>query len=131
MHWGCGWCFAIVQTRAHGPGWPGGTTRAGRLFWESLHLFDARTTGSPHEVLEACVRHLEYAPNGGRFRPAVTAFASADPEEKGIRLWNTQLIRYAGYRAADGSVLGDPGTGRVHGAGDGDGLAASARPLHL
>jgi nitric-oxide synthase len=39
----------------------------------------------------------------------VTVFAAAEPEEKGIRIWNTQLIRYAGYRAADGSILGDPG----------------------
>jgi nitric-oxide synthase len=54
------------------------------------------------------VRHLEYASNGGRIRPAITVFAPTDPEEKGIRLWNTQLIRYAGYRATDGSVLGDP-----------------------
>lgn len=88
--------------------WRNNARCIGRLFWESLHLLDARTAGSPDEVFEACVRHLEYASNGGRIRPAVTVFAPADPGEKGIRLWNTQLIRYAGYRAADGGVLGDP-----------------------
>lgn len=88
--------------------WRNNARCIGRLFWESLHLFDERAAGSPDEVFEACVRHLEYASNGGRIRPAVTVFASADPGEKGIRLWNTQLIRYAGYRASDGSVLGDP-----------------------
>ena len=89
--------------------WRNNARCIGRLFWEGLHLFDARTAGSPEEVFEACVRHLEFATNGGRIRTAVTVFAEAEPEEKGIRIWNTQLIRYAGYRAADGSVLGDPG----------------------
>lgn len=88
--------------------WRNNARCIGRLFWESLHLFDARTVDSPEEVFEACVRHLEYASNGGRIRPAVTVFASAGPEERGIRIWNTQLIRYAGYRAADGTILGDP-----------------------
>jgi nitric-oxide synthase len=88
--------------------WRNNARCIGRLFWESLHLFDERSAGSPNEVFEACVRHLEYASNGGRIRSAVTVFASADPGEIGIRLWNTQLIRYAGYCAADGSVLGDP-----------------------
>lgn len=88
--------------------WRNNARCIGRLFWESLHLFDERAASNPEEVFEACVRHLEYTSNGGRIRPAVTVFAAADLEEKGIRLWNTQLIRYAGYRAADGSVLGDP-----------------------
>jgi nitric-oxide synthase len=89
--------------------WRNNARCIGRLFWEDLHLFDARTASSPEEVFEACVRHLEFATNGGRIRTAVTVFAATEPEEKGIRIWNTQLIRYAGYRATDGSVLGDPG----------------------
>jgi nitric-oxide synthase len=88
--------------------WRNNARCIGRLFWETLHVFDARTAASPGEVFEACVRHLEYASNGGRIRPVVSVFASAAPEEKGIRIWNSQLIRYAGYRAADGSILGDP-----------------------
>jgi nitric oxide synthase oxygenase domain/subunit len=88
--------------------WRNNARCIGRLFWESLCLFDARTAGSPEEVFEACVRHLQYATNGGRIRTAVTVFAEAEPEEKGIRIWNTQLIRYAGYRAADGTIRGDP-----------------------
>jgi nitric oxide synthase oxygenase domain/subunit len=57
--------------------WRNNARCIGRLFWESLHLFDARAAGSPDEVFEACVKHLEYATNGGRIRPAVTVFASA------------------------------------------------------
>ena len=88
--------------------WRNNARCIGRLFWEGLHLFDARTARSPEEVFEACVMHLDYATNGGRIRTVVTVFAEADHEEKGIRIWNSQFIRYAGYRAADGSVLGDP-----------------------
>lgn len=25
-----------------------------------------------------------------------------------IRIWNSQLIRYAGYKIADGTIIGDP-----------------------
>lgn len=88
--------------------WRNNARCIGRLFWDKLHLFDARTADTPAEVFEACVRHLDFATNTGRIRPAITVFASAEPGEKGIRIWNSQLIRYAGYRAADGTVLGDP-----------------------
>ena len=27
---------------------------------------------------------------------------------KDLRIWNSQLIRYAGYEQPDGSVIGDP-----------------------
>lgn len=30
------------------------------------------------------------------------------PGRGDFRIWNSQLIRYAGYRQPDGSVLGDP-----------------------
>ena len=38
----------------------------------------------------------------------ITIFAPADSHGQGIRIWNEQLIRYAGYRQADGAVVGDP-----------------------
>ena len=38
----------------------------------------------------------------------ITVFAQADDSGNGPRIWNDQLIRYAGYRREDGSVLGDP-----------------------
>ncbi len=30
------------------------------------------------------------------------------PGQPGIRIWNPQLIRYAGYQQPDGTILGDP-----------------------
>jgi nitric-oxide synthase, bacterial len=80
----------------------------GRLFWNSLEVLDARSATSPDEIFEACVRHLRFATNGGRIRSTITLFKPAPDGERGIRIWNHQLLRYAGYRSADGSSLGDP-----------------------
>jgi len=80
----------------------------GRLFWNTLELLDARAASSAGEVFEACVQHLRHSTNGGKIRSTVTLFAPAEGDERGIRIWNRQLIRYAGYRAADGTTRGDP-----------------------
>ena len=38
----------------------------------------------------------------------MSIFAPQVPHRPGIRIWNPQIIRYAGYRQPDGSVVGDP-----------------------
>jgi nitric-oxide synthase len=38
----------------------------------------------------------------------ITIFAPQQPGQRGIHIWNTQLIRYAGYLQDNGSILGDP-----------------------
>jgi nitric oxide synthase oxygenase domain/subunit len=38
----------------------------------------------------------------------ISIFAPQDAHQPGIRIWNAQLMRYAGYRLPDGSVPGDP-----------------------
>ena len=88
--------------------WRNNARCIGRLFWQSLELLDARAAESAGEVFEACVAHLQFSTNRGRLRSAVTVFRPADADGRGIRIWNRQLIRYAGYRLADGGVLGDP-----------------------
>jgi len=88
--------------------WRNNARCIGRLWWQSLELLDARAADSPAEVFEACIKHLQFATNGGRLCSAVTVFRAADAAGHGIRIWNRQLIRYAGYRNADGTVLGDP-----------------------
>lgn len=42
------------------------------------------------------------------FRSAITIFAQRTDGRHDFRVWNPQLISYAGYRNADGSVIGDP-----------------------
>ena len=68
----------------------------------------APTLTTEEEIFESCVEHLHEGYNGGKIRPMITIFRAAGPGCAGIRFWNSQLIRYAGYRNADGSVTGDP-----------------------
>jgi len=93
--------FARVAWRNH-------SRCIGRLFWETLELSDARGAQSHRDVFDACVEHLQLSTNDGRIRPWITVFPEADTVGRGIRIHNTQLIRYAGYPMAGQGVLGDP-----------------------
>src|SRR6266487_551531 len=64
-------------------------------------------TAAPDIAAES-IAHLHEATNGGRIRPVITVFAPDAPGAPGPRILNSQLVRYAGYEAADGSVIGDP-----------------------
>lgn len=41
-------------------------------------------------------------------RSAITVFPKRTDGEHDFRVWNGQLIKYAGYQMEDGSVIGDP-----------------------
>jgi nitric-oxide synthase len=88
--------------------WRNSVRCVGRSYWPTLEVVDARDLRAPEEIFEALVDHLVYSTNNGRIRPRITVFAPRAPGRPDIRLWNDQLIRYAGYRQADGSILGDP-----------------------
>ena len=48
-------------------------------------------------------------PGTRRLRPVISVFAPPAPgTAPAVRLWNDQLIRYAGYRHDDGRTVGDP-----------------------
>lgn len=89
-------------------GWRNNTRCIGRLFWRGLTVRDLRHLRTEDEIFEALVDHLREATNGGKLRPMITVFAPRQPDEPGIRIWNNQLIRYAGYRQTSGTVIGDP-----------------------
>ena len=38
----------------------------------------------------------------------ITIFAPEHSDQRPVRIWNRQLINYAGHRRSDGSILGDP-----------------------
>ncbi|GLW08664.1 nitric oxide synthase oxygenase [Microtetraspora sp. NBRC 13810] len=80
----------------------------GRLYWKSLRVRDRRRVNTPEGVAVEAVEHLRGAATQGKIRPTITVFAPDRPGEPGPRIWNEQLIRYAGYREPDGSVVGDP-----------------------
>ncbi|MEU5260400.1 nitric oxide synthase oxygenase [Amycolatopsis sp. NPDC021455] len=88
--------------------WRNSARCIGRLYWRSLRIRDRRRVTEPAAIAGECVAHLRQATRGGRIRPTVTVFAPGTPDAPGPRIHNEQLIRYAGYRLEDGSVLGDP-----------------------
>jgi nitric-oxide synthase, bacterial len=87
--------------------WRNSVQCIGRIFWESLTVRDLRHLSTAAEVFMALVEHIQLATNGGSIRPTITIFAP-DRGSQGIRILNPLLIRYAGYRQPDGSVIGDP-----------------------
>lgn len=81
----------------------------GKGAWRGLDLRDCRDAVTADQVFEACVEHLRIATGNGRIRAVITVLPSAE-NGSGIRIWNSQLVRYAGYRHRGGSVTGDPDT---------------------
>ncbi|WP_128377278.1 nitric oxide synthase oxygenase [Streptomyces cavernae] len=88
--------------------WRNSSRCIGRLYWHSLRVLDLRDATAPEEIHQHLITHLREGTNGGRIRPTISVFAPDAPGRPGPRVWNDQLIRYAGYRQSDGSVVGDP-----------------------
>ncbi len=82
--------------------WRNSNKCIGRLFWETMQVIDKRDLQSMEEIVEALFEHISFATNGGKIRPSITIF---QPDR--VRIWNHQLIRYAGYETENG-VIGDP-----------------------
>ncbi|XP_072547840.1 nitric oxide synthase, inducible-like [Salminus brasiliensis] len=80
----------------------------GRIQWANLQLFDGRKCKTAEDMFQFLCAHLKFATNGGNVRSAITVFPQRTVEEHDFRVWNSQLIKYAGYQRNDGSVIGDP-----------------------
>jgi nitric-oxide synthase, bacterial len=78
----------------------------GRLYWRSLVVLDRRRARTADDIFSLLVRHLQTA-GTETIRPVISIFAAAQPGRPYARIWNEQLIRYAGYRAEDGGPVGD------------------------
>jgi nitric-oxide synthase len=88
--------------------WRNSSRCIGRLYWRSLQVRDRREVTAAADIAAESVLHLRQATNGGRIRPMITVFAPDEPGRPGPRILNSQLVRYAGYRSASGSLTGDP-----------------------
>ena len=86
--------------------WRNSNRCIGRLFWKSLQVFDHRSLNQETDIREAIFSHMDYATNKGRVRPTISIFKPKD-EHGEVRIWNHQLIRYAGYEEETGQT-GDP-----------------------
>jgi len=80
----------------------------GRVRWRSLVVRDARHVSRAQQVYQHLLAHLRFATNAGRIRSTITVFAPDDPAGPRVRIWNEQLIRYAGWTQPGGVVVGDP-----------------------
>ncbi|XP_067140419.1 nitric oxide synthase, salivary gland-like [Centruroides vittatus] len=80
----------------------------GRIQWSKLQLFDARYAMSAEDMFAAVCNHLKYSTNKGNIRSTITVFAPRKEGKADFRIWNNQILSYAGYVQSDGSVIGDP-----------------------
>jgi nitric-oxide synthase len=91
--------------------WRNNTQCIGKFYWKALQVRDVRDLGpqsAEADIFEALVEHQRTAWNGGKIQLVLSPFAPSEPDRPGVHVWNTQLVRYAGYRQASGSILGDP-----------------------
>ncbi|MBQ0138400.1 MAG: nitric oxide synthase oxygenase [Kurthia sp.] len=82
--------------------WRNSNKCIGRLFWNSLTVFDQRNLFREEDIFQALLQHIRFATNEGKIRPTISIF-----EHNRVRIWNDQLIRYAGYEV-NGQIIGDP-----------------------
>ncbi|MFI7545807.1 nitric oxide synthase oxygenase [Actinoplanes sp. NPDC049599] len=92
--------------------WRNASRCIGRLYWRSLVVLDRRRARTADDIFSLLVHHLQVAGGGadkpGAIRPVISIFPPALPGQPYARVWNEQLVRYAGYRTEDGSSVGDP-----------------------
>ncbi|GGJ83323.1 nitric oxide synthase oxygenase [Pilimelia anulata] len=105
--------------------WRNSSRCIGRLYWRSLIVLDRRRASAADDIFSLLVEHLRIAGGQvpvrepgrrrtggdavkqGHIRPVISVFAPAVPGRPYARLYNEQLIRYAGHRTPEG-VAGDP-----------------------
>ncbi|MGW1678769.1 nitric oxide synthase oxygenase [Saccharopolyspora sp. NPDC002376] len=75
--------------------------------WRQLKVRDLRGLCNASAIASECFEHLRLATNAGRIQPMITVFAPDAPGTSGPRIWNEQVVRYAGYTMSSGGVLGD------------------------
>lgn len=86
--------------------WRNNNRCIGRLFWNTLTVFDARQQKTADGAFEVLINHIDFATNKGKVRPAITIFPQQKNGKDTMRIWNHQLVRYAGYEK-DGKIIGD------------------------
>ncbi|XP_012275116.1 nitric oxide synthase, salivary gland isoform X2 [Orussus abietinus] len=88
--------------------WRNATRCIGRIQWSKLQVFDCRCVTTTSGMFEALCNHIKYGTNKGNIRSAITVFPQRTDGKHDYRVWNQQLISYAGYKNADGTITGDP-----------------------
>ncbi|WP_407074337.1 nitric oxide synthase oxygenase [Paenibacillus lacisoli] len=87
--------------------WRNSNRCIGRLFWDKLRVHDLRDVNQAEGMAESLFEHIRQATNDGKIIPSMSVYRPERPDQPGPRIWNHQLIRYAGYETAEG-IVGDP-----------------------
>ncbi|RWS27828.1 nitric oxide synthase: inducible-like isoform X1, partial [Leptotrombidium deliense] len=82
----------------------------GRVYWNKLKVFDARNVKTTKEMFEALCNHIKYATNNGKLRSTITVFPQRKQGFGDFKVWNTQLVTFAGYVDPTNAeiIIGDP-----------------------
>ncbi|XP_031351762.1 nitric oxide synthase-like [Photinus pyralis] len=88
--------------------WRNSVRCIGRIQWTRLQVFDCRSVTTTSGMFYALCGHIKYASNNGKIRSAITIFPQRTDGKHDYRIWNTQLISYAGYKQQNGKIIGDP-----------------------
>lgn len=86
--------------------WRNSNKCIGRLVWNTLHVVDARHVNSTDDAYHQLLNHIHFATNNGKIRSTITIFPPEKADIAPMRIWNHQLIRYAGYEDDD-NIIGD------------------------
>lgn len=80
-----------------------------RKFYNTLDVIDAREATTNEQMFEAIKTHLKRGIGADHIPVLMTVFRPQTPGmDDGPRIWNSQLIRYAGHRGNGEEVIGDP-----------------------
>lgn len=74
----------------------------------SLEICDLRHVTTSRDMGLQLLRECKRAFNLGAIRPTVFMFPPRQPGQRGPMIWNSNLLAFAGWENADGTVLGDP-----------------------
>jgi len=89
--------------------WKNANKCIGRAHHASLDVLDARSCVTTAQIFDALFYHISYATNNGAIKSVLTLLQEDTVDQKGLRIVNHQLIRYAGHKLDDdGKILGDP-----------------------
>eukprot|EP00243_Klebsormidium_subtile_P011023 TRINITY_DN607_c0_g1_i1.p1 TRINITY_DN607_c0_g1~~TRINITY_DN607_c0_g1_i1.p1 ORF type:complete len:347 (-),score=64.91 TRINITY_DN607_c0_g1_i1:1723-2763(-) len=90
--------------------WRNAPKCSNRKYWSTLRLLDKRHVSTAEGMNEACLEMMDLAVSSGAAEVYVTVFRPEHPLTKqgGPRVWNSQLMRFAGYRQPDMEIKGDP-----------------------
>ena len=78
-----------------------------------LVLCDLRDVTSRGQMVAELLRRVSEAFNGGNIIPTAFVFPPRQIGCRGPMFWNHQILQFAGYENADGSILGDPNSVRL------------------